>query len=402
MHRSTTALVLCLAPMAISATHSASAGPDLATRLQVHGFASQAAVHTSENRWLGDSPDTSTEFTELGVNASLRLSPRLLVSGQILSRRAGDMYDGAPALDYGLADLKLLYSDAYRLGLRLGRLKNPLGLYNETRDMPFTRPGIFLPQAVYFDKVRNLVLSSDGVMAYGELYRGFGSLAFDLVAGRPLIDDNVEWAYLNQDFAGDLDIDGVSWLGGIWYSSLAERFKLGLSWADLRLAFDPDAGAPFTIGPGQTDILYWIASFQYNAEDWTLSAEYAREPIEWRGYGPLVSDRDATGEGWYIQGTYRLEPQLSCFLRWERGVADTADRDGTELETGSGGLVPAHVGFTKSLSAGLRWDINRHWMAQAEYAYNEGTFTLSARENPVFRDHSKYWSLFALQLAFRF
>jgi hypothetical protein len=53
---------------------------------------------------------------------------------------AGDMYDGTPALDYALVDLTLAETDSHSLGLRLGRLKNPFGLYNETRDVPLYPP----------------------------------------------------------------------------------------------------------------------------------------------------------------------------------------------------------------------------------------------------------------------
>lgn len=371
-------------------------------RVQVHGFAGQAAIHTTDNRWFGDSTELSLGLTEIGLNASARLSPKVLIAGQLLSRRAGDMYDGDLVLDYGLADVTLESSAERRLGLRVGRLKNPLGLYNETRDVPFTHPGIFLPQVVYFDRVRHLVLSTDGAMFYGEGYHDFGNLALTVGAGQSLIDENVEWAYLNGDFPGDMEPDGNTLLGSLWYTTPDERLKVGLSGAGLSLRFDPHEGPASILRSGTTDLLYLIASAQYNTERWTLTAEYAREPLEWRGYGPLLPDRDATGEGYYLQGTYRLRQDLELMLRYEEGYADTADRDGSGLEAGTGGLLPANAGFSKILTAGARWDIDRHWMVRAEYAYNDGTFILSGRENPNPADRSRYWGLFAMQLVFRF
>ena len=79
--------------------------------LQLHGFASQGAVQTSSNRFYGNSPETSLDFTEIGLNASWRLSPRLLLAGQVLSRRAGDMSDGLPEIDFALVDINLLTRD---------------------------------------------------------------------------------------------------------------------------------------------------------------------------------------------------------------------------------------------------------------------------------------------------
>ncbi len=393
---------LVLALIAALPQVPASAAESLWSSLRIHGFAAQAAVLTSANRWFGDSTGGSLDFTELGLNASLRPVSRILLAGQLLVRRAGDMYDGTPAVDYALADIDLHSSDRGRAGLRLGRMKNPLGLYNETRDVPFTHPGIFLPQVVYFDKVRNLVLSSDGGMVYGELYRNFGSLSLTLGNGRAVVDENVEWAYLGADFDGDVEPAGNTWLWSLWYSDRSERLKLGWSGASLATAFAPARGSPLTLDQGTTDILYWIASFQYSGEDWTLVCEYAREPLTWKGYGPFFADRRSVGEGYYVQGTYRPLASVELMLRYEEGFADRADRDGRALAAANEGLINPISAYSKIVSAGLRWDIDAHWMIRAEYASHRGAFVLSPRENPRPADLEGHWDLWALQAVYRF
>ncbi|EGV19520.1 hypothetical protein [Thiocapsa marina] len=369
---------------------------------QIHGFGAQAVLKTSDNRWFGDSDQTSFDFTELGVNASLRVLPELLVAGQVLARRAGGMSEGTPAIDYALADISLLDSPQHGVHVRLGRIKNPLGLYNETRDVPFTHPGIFLPQVVYFDRVRNLVLSSDGAALFGETTTDFGTFSGTLVYGQSLVDENVEWSYLNGNFPGDIAPDGNSWIGSAWFTSSSQRLKLGLSGAALALRFRPDRDVAWTLDSGTTDILYWIASAQYRAEDWSLTAEYAREPLQWRSYGPAFPDRKAVGEGYYVQATYRVRPPLQLMLTYQEGFADRQDREGNALSAATGGLAPAFSGFSKIWSLGLRWDIDEHWMVRAEYQHNEGTFILSPRENPDPDALAKYWNLFGLQVVFRF
>jgi hypothetical protein len=376
--------------------------PTLWDRVQLHGFASQAVVYTSDNRWFGDSPDTSFDFTEIGLNGSLLANPGLLFAAQVLYRRAGKMDENQLSLDYGLVDITPFSSIKGRAGLRLGRIKNPLGIYNETRDVPFTHPGIFLPQVVYFDKVRNLVLSTDGAMLYAEKYSGYGTFSVTFSGGLPVLDENVEWAYLNNNFAGDIENNGISWLASIWYTNPAERLKLGLSGARLSIKFDPQNISAPNLNPGHTDIDYWIASAEYNSEKWTFTGEYAGEPLQWRDYGPLFPDRDATAEGWYLQSTYRLYPEIELMVRYEEGYADKDDRDGRKLSAATGGLLPANAGFSKILSTGISWDINRHWMVRAQYSYNDGTFTLSSRENPNPADRERYWNMFAVQVAFRF
>ncbi|MFD2989988.1 hypothetical protein [Sphingopyxis terrae] len=87
----------------------------------------------------------------------------------MLSRRAGgDTSDAAPTLDYGVVDYQMLASPARTLGVQVGRFKNPFGLYNQTRDVAFTRPSILLPQSIYFDRTRALGLAADGISLYAE------------------------------------------------------------------------------------------------------------------------------------------------------------------------------------------------------------------------------------------
>ncbi|WP_295430563.1 hypothetical protein [uncultured Thiodictyon sp.] len=381
---------------------SSKAAESVWTSLQLHGFAAQAAIGTSDNRWFARYDGVSFDFTEVGLNASLRPRPWLLLAGQVLARRAGEMYDGTPAIDFALADVSLLSSPRQRAGLRLGRIKNPLGIYNETRDVPFTHPGIFLPQVVYFDKVRNLVLSTDGAMFYGETDAGLGTLSLNLQGGRAVIDTNVEWAYLGADFPGNLEPDGNSWLAGIWFNSRLERLRLGVSGVSTALRFDPSRHAGFTLGPGTTDILYLILSAQYSAETWTLTSEYAREPLRWKGFGPYFPELRITGEGYYVQGTWRPHPAIELLLDYQEGFADRTDRNGRAYAVASKGLSTASPRFSRIFSAGIRWDINQHWMVRAEYQHHQGAFILSSRENPDPGQLVEHWDLFAVQAVFRF
>ena len=369
--------------------------------LQVHGFASQAAVQTSDNHFFGDSDDQfSLDFTELGINASLQPQPWLLLSGQLLSRRAGEMYDGSPTVDYALADITFAATPDYLLDLRIGRIKNPLGLYNETRDVPFTHPGIFLPQVVYYDRVRNLMLASDGMMLHGELYGDAGTFTFTLGGGRPVVDENVEWAFLRNDFDGEFKPDGNSFLVSLWYTLPGNQLKVGLSGAILPLKFD--AGPLSPLYSGNTNSPYWIASIQYDAEDWTLSAEYAQEPVEWRDYGPFLPDLNVTGEGYYLQGLYRMRPNIQLMLRYEEGFADRNNRDGRQQSAYISDFLPLSSYSAKIWTTGLRWDIDRNWMLRVEYQRHHGTFVLSSRENLDPGQLREDWDLFAIQAAFRF
>ena len=369
-------------------------------RLQLHGFASQAVVRTSDNQYFGDSTRTAFDFTELGLNLCYRPDPHLLLSSQVLVRRAGEMYDGTPSVDYALADLTLYSSAERRLGIRGGRYKVPMGLYNETRDIPFTRPGIFLPQVVYYDKIRNLALSLDGLALYGETYGALGNVSLTLATGRAAIDENVEWTYLGNDYPGNLTADGLAWLASLWYSSQTERLKLGFSIASHGMSFEPGANSP--LADGSISFIYWIASAQYNARDWTISAEYSRIPLEWGAFGPVYPFSKEEVEGYYLQGAYRLRPDLELMLRYEEGFANRADKDGSRFSALTGGITPASDFYSKIWTAGLRWDILPDLMLRLEYQRHLGTFALSIRENPDPSGLVEEWDAVAASLSVRF
>ncbi len=372
----------------------------LGDRLQIHGFASQTAVKSSDNSYYGDSRRTSLDLTELGLNASYRLNPRVLFSGQVLSRRAGEMYDGSLSLDFALADLVFASDSSRLIGGRIGRIKNPIGLYNETRDVPFTRPGIFLPQVVYFDKVRNLLLSTDGAMGYGEIYGDWGTVTLNGGGGQAIIDDNVEWTFLGTDFPGQLKPDGLSWVGSLWYSTPAERLRLGLSAWNPSYRFKTDGGSP--IEPGTVQAPYWVASTQYNDEDWTLSAEYARIDVKWNDFGPSFPFRKNPVEGWYLQGAYRIRPNLELMLRWEEGYNDRKDRRGERNSALTGGYTPPFDFFSKILTAGIRWDPTPYLMLRLEYQHHNGTFATSFRENTDPNELREHWDVIAASVSLRF
>lgn len=385
---------------------------ELSDSSQIHGFASQGYVQSSDNRFMGDSPSGSLDFTELGVNASVMLSNNLRASGQLLVRRAGDMYDGSPDLDYGLLDYTVTANESICSGVLLGRFKNPLGFYNDTRDVAFTRPSVFLPQSIYFDKVRNFILSNDGLQCYSEWFGMQDSFNLQLGFGRSPIDENVKYAYFGgnpvtgEELEGDLEADGVTWVGRLLYELNGGQWRFALSGAEGNTLFKNSgsiAGLGEYPGNGEVRLEYYLASAQYNAEQWSLTAEWMREPIYWSEFPEgSPQNHSVTAEGYYMQGEYRLEKDWQLFVRYEAGFANRNDKDGKQASAATGGAVPAYDFYSKDWIGGFRWDLNSNWMLRSELHAKQGTFTLSARENPDKSKLVKNWNLFALLLSYRF
>jgi len=393
--------------------------------LQIHGFTSQGLIFTTDNNFYGDSDHGSANMTELGLNASLQLSPKIRLAGQLISRNAGEMDNGSPHLDYALLDINFTSSSKGRFGTYLGRVKNPLGLYNETRDVAHTRQGIFTSQTIYFDKVRNLIISADGAQLYGEYFLPNGTLLIQGGAGYPIPDENVEEAYFGQDFEGELKGDNLAFLGRIMYEHDGGRWIVAASGATLEIDFEgtaTDALGPFIPGfgyalspllgvnSGKIGIDYTIFSAQYNGEKWQLTGELAYEDIDYTDIGGLFSDVDVKSYGYSVEVNYKFTPKWEAFIRREAFYLDKEDKYGKDFESASQQLnstypfipaIPGHSQYSENWILGSRWLISPRWMARVEYQMNKGAVTLSPSENDI-ANTTKDWDLFAISLSYRF
>ena len=373
---------------------------DVLEDLELHGFVTQGFVKTSANRFFGDSEDGSLDFREIGLNAAFQPLDDLRLSGQILSRKAGDMYSASPAIDFAVADFTLASAPSHSLNLLIGRVKNPIGLFNDTRDVAFTRPGVFLPQTVYFDKVRNLFLSADGIGLRSAWFGESVNTAAHVVVGWPLVDENVEHAYLGTNHSGELSADELALSGRLQISTVDDRWRLAASLASVSMGFEPASGSLLT--KGNVRFEYWLASIQYTGAVFALTAEYMREPIDWTGFsGSVFSGFQTVGESYYVQVAGQFFDTLTPTIRYEEGVFDRSDPSGARVSQRTLSLVPASAGFSKIWTAGVRWDWSDDWALMAEYQWHNGTHILSTRENagqPVRED----WELFAVTLSYRF
>ena len=147
--------------------------PVEALEYQLHGYAAQGFALSSGNNVFGDSTDGSLSYYEVGFNAEIQVRPRLLLAAQGAIRDAGATDTGVARLDYALMDYRIVSGADANAGIRIGKVKNPLGFFNETRDVIFTRPSILLP-FIYSDNQnqRDLVFAAPGVQLYGSAVRG--------------------------------------------------------------------------------------------------------------------------------------------------------------------------------------------------------------------------------------
>jgi hypothetical protein len=367
--------------------------------LQLHGFFSLTLVNTSDNNFFGQSDDQiSNEYSEVGANASWRLTPDLQLSAQLLSHRAGGTDDGDVRLDYGLLDWTMTSSEEGRSGMRVGRIKTAYGLYNKTRDVPFTRPSIILPQSIYFDRTRNLTVSADGVELFVERYHENGSLSASFAYGQPQTNTEAATvALVGLNPPGHLDSKLAPDFQVI-YEGAGGKYRLGFTALHLDLRYKP--GYSDRLGAGRFKLTPLIFSAQYNAEKWSLTSEYASRRISVTDFGPYFYNGDALGESYYLQATYRLAPKWEALLRYDVYYADKGDRNGKDFSAAT--RLPAFTRYAKDWTAGVRFDVTPQFMLRAEAHHVDGTGFLAVQDNPNPRDLRRYWDSFMLLGSFRF
>lgn len=364
--------------------------------LQVHGFLTQGFFHTSDNNVFGQSDDgISPGLTEIGLNMNYQPIDKLRFAAQGLYRRAGDVDPGSVRLDYGLADLTLLEYDSGKIGIRGGRIKIPFGLYNETRDVAFTHPTILLPQGIYFDRSRSLMLSADGGSLYAEQRTDYGDFSFKFNVGVPSNDlREIRTVVLGTQNATGIFNTKPSIATQLTYDLNGGEYTFAVSYLDLEFDYLPTIGE--TLRKSSTQIQPLMFSAQYNGEKFTLTSEYQ---YRWNTFGNFAPGGKFVTESWYIEGSYRLLPQLQATVRYDTLSIDKNDRNGN----GAVALgYPRHVAFAQDWVFGLRWDITSSWMVRGDYTRVHGTAWLPQADNPIVERDVQNWDLYALQLSFKF
>ncbi|CCE23700.1 porin family protein [Methylotuvimicrobium alcaliphilum] len=368
----------------------------LPQNLQIHGFLSQGFIHTSDNNFFGKTDDSiSSDFRELGINASYRILPELQIAMQVVWRDAGKTDDSNVRIDYGVASYNLYSSEHSLLTLRGGRVPTPLGLYNDTRDVASTRPSILLPQSIYFDVNRNLALSADGGYIYGEHRTDYGDFSLNFGVVIPRLDDPDFKNVIVGSDPGKMEGD-VSWVlrtGYEWENGLV---KLAVTYADFNGDYKPSSGA--LLQPGSWRFNPLILSAQYNTEKWSLTGEYALRRAQLRNFG-AIPDTEFTGQSFYIQGTYRLTSSLEALVRYDELIWDMDDRKGLKLAQAAPGITN-HSRFAQDWTFGLRYEILPALNFSAEYHRINGTGWLSNLENP--QGTTQHWDMYTIMMSYDF
>jgi hypothetical protein len=329
MRRHTTRMaVLLLAFALVPMTGRALAQGD--ERLKIGGVGGWAAGYTDNDNQFGRiaSHELAVDNYYLALNVASQVSKDVQIHSQI--HWQADLFDQEVHVDHVFVDWKVSKVHS----LRVGKIKNPLGVYTDIFDVGTLRPFYLLPQGLYCDVPEGYV----GAGVNGRHPVGKWELEYDVIAGQMEFEDSIEdvpvainplsgqpvWASLRVSTEGRNFIGG-----GFVVHPPVTGLEIGSSYYSLDVWSGPQGGTLTHTATERTKVL--AATGEYLNDRTTLRAEGMRV----RG-GTVI-------DAFFVEAAYKLTDhwQAAVMTDWRR-------RDAT--------LVPvAQLAKHRSIGAALNY-----------------------------------------------
>jgi len=283
-------------------------------QVQVHSFVSQGFGYSNDNNFLTmDTSKGSFAMTDGGINISTQLTDKLRVGAQVYDRNIGELDQWHPELDWAVADYK--FKDWF--GIRAGRVKTVMGLFNDTQDMEFLHTFAILPQSMYPTDLRASTIAHNGGDVYGTLgMKKLGGISYTGYAGWESFDKYGGYVYGLAALGLDLTSMPVRQFGGdVRWNDLIKGLLFGASvmhspgtvFASTQVA--PGMTFSDTIWERTNTVVFYT---EYKVGNLTLDGEYRRDTVGGTSeVGPLPASGVSEDErGWYVSAAYRVAKRL--------------------------------------------------------------------------------------------
>jgi hypothetical protein len=340
------------------------------SNIQIHGFATQGILYSSANNFLGANTSAgSLQWTDGAVSVSDAISDKLRVGIQLHMSQLGEF--GGPELqvDWASGDYKL---NDYA-GIRAGKIKTPLGLFNDSQDVDAVHLWALLPQGMYPIANRSFYLSILGGEYYGAAKLGNkgGTLVYRGYVGYRSLDIN--GGYQNEINSGVESLEtglgvpytpptspsgGMSFGGDVRWVTPLKGLLIGESTmiADLH-----GSQGPVTFGQPLNGLTQYYT--QYEKGKFFADAEYRRQPVAFHeAAGPVYVPIPLDWRSWYVMTGYHVTERLQLGTYYSHFV-DAGGTNNTALA----------ANYSKDWTVSARYDFNSYFYAKLEEHFVHGT-----------------------------
>lgn len=371
---------------------------------QLHGFISQGIIDVNGSDFVNDDGELSAELTEIGLNLSYQLTNKFRLAAQAVYLDGGNRYSQGARVDYALLDWSAFINEYWQANVYFGRFKNNHWLYSSSRDVPFARPSIILPQSVYFDGFRDIAVGSDGIAAkLSHSTDEYGNFDLQLSYGSSPISDEQAKNILSEFAQGSAEQDYDSQASFYWQPAFSS-WRFGMSLLDAEFTYDSagQVNGDF-FSDSNFALQFYTLNALYEGELWEFSGEIYQQRFTIDGFYFPTFQLDNIGQGFYLQSRYKLTQQLTLLARYEDFYLNKDDKEGKELEESTGGVIPYYFGFHKDITLGINYDITSNFSIRAEYHWVRGAGRLTPVVVPNTQiNNSEDWQMWAVQLMYWF
>lgn len=384
--------------------------------LDLHGFISQGYINSSKYNFLADSQGGSFRFNELGVNFYSPLTNNLYLGGQLISRGLGTMEKNEIKLDWASID----YHWRDWLGIRLGKVKIPIGFYTDLMDVDTTRTQIIPPSSVYNVYLRDILLSVTGSSIYGNLeLKDFGDLDYTFFWGKLHLEtDSSLEVMLSKN---NMDINQAKNANAIginlkWNSPFGLRLNNSYMYVN-NIYLEGNLTKSFPQYSFSFPYLYQAqakcisSGAEYNwkainviAESLIFDVDNELNIVLPHGINtanPLLANVNNPSNyrykmgGWYGQISYRFNKWFELASYYSVHYQDLNDKHGKK-SLANGTITQDYEAWQKDLAITGRFDLNENWIIKLEAHLMDGTALATGQPD------GRNWSFWALKTTFTF
>jgi hypothetical protein len=337
--------------------------------IQIHGFATQGFLYSSNNNYLSTtSSNGSLQWTDGAVSISDSLSDKLRVGIQLHMYQLGEFGGPNIQVDWASGDYKI--ND--RAGFRVGKIKTPLGLFNDSQDVDAVHLWALLPQSMYPADNRSFTLSQLGGEFYGALSLGKkgGELVYRGYAGYRSLDMNGGYvkeidltlpsidAAIGQPYQPISSAPGGKVFGGdVRWQTPVKGLLVGSS-----ALLQDLSGSAGPVAFGMHEAVTTREYAQFEKGKFYVAGEYQRWPVPFQAVaGPVTIPFPLDWRSWYTMAAYHVTEKVQIGSYYSHFA-----------DAGAGSNPSLVQNYQKDWVISSRYDFNSYFYAKLEEHFLHG------------------------------